>query len=102
MRSLLNRSKNLLIKYRYETALVFLFAICETFVMPLGNFPLNDDWSYANSVKILSENGRIDIGAWPSMTLLTHIVYGYLFTSLFGFSFSVLRLSTLLSALAGI
>lgn len=83
-----------------------LLMVCYLFsvfiVQPFGNYPLNDDWSYAKSVLLIDELHKIDIGEWPAMTLATHVVWGYLFTKLFGFSFLILRLSTWVSMAIGI
>ena len=94
--------KSFLLRYRYSLLLILIFVICEIIVSPYGNFPLNDDWSYAKSVLIFNKDGKIDIGDWPAMTLMTHILWGALFTKILGFSFSVLRLSTLISSIIGI
>jgi hypothetical protein len=67
-----------------------------------GNFPLNDDWSYAYSVKTLLEQGKIELTGWVSMPIVTQIFWGYLFTALFGFSFDILRMSTVILGAAGI
>ena len=60
-----------------------------------GNFPLNDDWSYGIAVQRLVEEGVYDPTAWTSMSLLSQVLWGSLFSYLFGFSFEMLRLSTL-------
>src|SRR5688572_29769017 len=86
----------------YLLLLLLVYLVCELFVRPGGEFPLNDDWSYTKSVLILQQHGKIDIGDWPAMSLFTHIIWGYCFTGVFGFSFFVLRLSTMLSAMVGI
>jgi 4-amino-4-deoxy-L-arabinose transferase-like glycosyltransferase len=83
-------------KYRYLIILFILFLVSEFLVRPTGGFPLNDDWSYTKSVMIFVNENKIDIGEWPAMTLLTHIIWGALFVKSFGFSFFILRLSTLL------
>lgn len=67
-----------------------------------GNFPLNDDWSYSYSVKTLLETGRIQLTGWVSMPIITQVLWGAFFTTLFGFSFEILRLSTIILGLAGI
>ena len=67
-----------------------------------GNFPLNDDWTYAWSVQKLQTEHVLTLGDWPAMTLVTHLIWGLMFTKLFGFSFAVLRLSTLFSAVIGL
>lgn len=90
--------KKIPIHYRYILLLLLVFFIAEVFVNPLRNFPLNDDWSYSKSVKILLEKNKFDIGAWGAMTLATQIYWGFLWTKVFGFSFTVLRISTLLSS----
>ncbi len=80
--------------------LLLLFLGCELFISPTGNFSLNDDWSYAYSVSHLNDTGSIDLGYWPAMNLLAHILWGEVFVHFFGFSHFVLRCSTLcLSAL---
>lgn len=80
--------------------LLLLYLLAESLVWPAGNFPLNDDWAFARSAQILAGTGKFEIGSWPAMTLWTHVIYGSLFVYLFGFSFNVLRISTLLSSLA--
>ena len=70
-------------------------------INPISNFPLNDDWSYARSVFSLTENGNLEYCGWMSMTLLTQVLWGSIFVKIFGFSFTVLRFSTLLLAFIG-
>ena len=71
-------------------------------VNPLGDFPLNDDWSYAKSVKTLFDTGQLKLYNWGEMTLVAHVYFGFFFTKVFGFSFTVLRFSTSLSGLLSI
>ncbi|MDO8804216.1 MAG: glycosyltransferase family 39 protein [Elusimicrobiota bacterium] len=59
------------------------------------NFPLNDDWAYAIPVSHLLNEGKIILSSAASATQLTHILWGALCSKIFGFSFGVLRLSTL-------
>lgn len=75
--------------------LLLVFAVCEYFICPTVVSSLNDDWSYKHSVIYLQETGKIDIGYWPAMSLVAHILWGNLFVSLFGDSHFVLRCSTL-------
>lgn len=75
--------------------MLLLFLGAEWIVDPTVDSPLNDDWSYAHSVLQLQQTGKIDIGYWPAMTLVAHILWGNCFVSLFGFSHLVLRISTL-------
>ncbi len=67
-----------------------------------GEFPINDDWLYAKSVLILRETGTIRLMNIISMTLLSNVIWGSLFTTILGFSFVSLRISTLFISLATI
>lgn len=82
--------------------LFFVYVLCEIIVNPIGEFPLNDDWAYTKALNTFRFNHEVNIGTWPAMTLLTHILWGFGFTSVFGFSFFVLRMSTLISSLVGL
>lgn len=64
-------------------------------VDPRGDFPLNDDWNYARSVKSLVESGTLTVTVWTLAASLTHIVIGWAACLITGFSFETLRLSTL-------
>lgn len=60
-----------------------------------GQFPLNDDWSYAQTVQRWMTTGDFAPGGWTSMTLWVHAAWGKLFCSINGFSFEALRLAEL-------
>ncbi|MGE0744757.1 MAG: ArnT family glycosyltransferase [Rhodospirillales bacterium] len=68
---------------------------------PGGDFPLNDDWSYAWSVRELHDEGRLAFTDWVSMPLVAQVLWGWLFTLPAGFSFTALRLSTVVLAVVG-
>lgn len=70
-------------------------------VPPIGEFPLVDAWSYALSVRHLVEEGRLQVSEWTATTLVFQVAWGAAFAKLFGFSFSVLRFSTLTLNFAG-
>lgn len=70
-------------------------------VNPVGEFPMNDDWGYARVVQHLVETGEYHPGDWPVMTLFTQVLWGGLFAGIFGFSFTILRISTLILAVVG-
>ncbi|MCF6291491.1 MAG: glycosyltransferase family 39 protein [Desulfobacterales bacterium] len=90
----------------FKNAPVFLLC-CLWLVMvvavnPVGDFPLNDDWSYGETVRILIEEGRFHLTGWVSMPLIAQVGWGALFCLPTGFSFTSLRLSTLVLGLAGV
>lgn len=69
---------------------------------PVGDFPLNDDWSYGRAVKTLIETGEFRPTGWVSMPLISNITWGALFCMPHGFSFSALRASTLIMSILGV
>ncbi|WP_237274905.1 glycosyltransferase family 39 protein [Tenacibaculum ovolyticum] len=89
-------------KYEDQLWLLALWVLIILIINPLGDFPLNDDWCYGKSVKTLYENGYLKIYNWGEMTLVGHVYWGYFFTKIFGFSFTVLRFSTLIMGFATI
>lgn len=80
--------------------LVLLFLAVLAVTNPIGDFPLNDDWVYGRAVRHLFQSHEYRPTPWTSMTLLTQVLWGWLFSLLFGFSFTALRFSTLILALA--
>ena len=82
-------------KIPYKTLLTLIWLLCIVLVNPIGEFPLNDDWSYTFNVKALVLENRIFFDDWGAMTLFAHTLWGALFCKIFGFSFTVLRASTL-------
>lgn len=87
------KSKNVLNKNCI--LLLFIFFLVELFINPIGEFCLNDDWAYASSVKTLLKQGKFQVGSWPAMTLYAHVLWGFVFSKIFGFSFTILRVSIL-------
>lgn len=79
--------------------LSFLWGLAVILVDFTGDFPLNDDWSYGIAAKRLAEEGVFDPTLWTSMSLLTQVLWGAFFSFIFGFSFEVLRLSTIVISL---
>ena len=66
-----------------------------------GDFSLNDDWSYAYTTRVLCTDGVLRFLPWTGATLILQAGYGALLCKLFGFSFTVLRASTIVLAAAG-
>ncbi|MGD0138851.1 MAG: glycosyltransferase family 39 protein [Tepidisphaeraceae bacterium] len=64
-------------------------------VNPFAQMPFDDDWSYAFVVRRLLDTGRIDYNGWSAPVILTHVLWGAMFARVFGYSFVVLRFSTL-------
>ena len=71
-------------------------------VDPRANVPLIDDWLYAASVERLLRVGSLHVGAWSSTVPIVQIAWGTLAALIGGFSHTVLRVSTLVTAAAGL
>jgi 4-amino-4-deoxy-L-arabinose transferase-like glycosyltransferase len=82
--------------------LIFLFLAAEVIINPIGEFPLNDDWSYTRTVKFLYTTHHLHLAGFTSMPLIGQLAWALLFCKIFGFSFTILRLSTLVLGLAGV
>ena len=64
-------------------------------IQPLGDFPLNDDWVYGLAVRSILETGRYALPSPASANVTLQAYWGALFCLPFGFSFTALRVSTL-------
>jgi hypothetical protein len=76
-------------------ACLLLFALLVVAVNPLHNFPMGDDWEYARTVQRLLTTGQFYRSPVVQATAFFPAVWGALFSAIFGFSFTTLRLSTL-------
>lgn len=86
----------------FPLILSVIWVVLAILVDPRGDFPLNDDWSYGKAVENLVVEGRLAFTDWSEMTLLTQLLWGALFCRIGGFSFTALRLSTLVLSLVGV
>lgn len=82
--------------------LTTLWLLSLAVIDPRGDFPINDDWAFGASVKALVEHGEFHQASWASMPLLTNVLWGALFCLPAGFSFTALRISTLVLAWLGV
>jgi hypothetical protein len=82
-------------------AIVGVFAAGWLLVGPRANVPVIDDWVYAWSVEHLLDTGRLQVLEISAFYPLTQILWGALFARLAGFSFVVLRGSTVILAVFG-
>ena len=85
----------------YPSCLVLLWLIAVVLIHPFGEFPINDDWAYSKNVFNLVVHKQFILDPWPAMTLISQTLWGVLFTFLLGFSFTALKISTLVLAIIG-
>jgi len=79
-----------------------IWLVMTLLVQPVGNFPLNDDWCYGRVVHSLVEQGSLRFPNWGAPTLIAQALWGIIFCMPFGFSFTALRMSTLVLGLVGV
>ncbi len=85
-----------------KAILFLLFIIAVLLVGMRGDFPLNDDWQYAYPVQQLMAKGELEMQGFFAPNIILQVYWGYLFCWLAGsFSFTWLRLSTLVLAFLG-
>jgi hypothetical protein len=70
-------------------------------VGPRADVPVIDDWVYAWSVEHLVDTGRLQILDISAFYPIAQVLWGAIFVRLAGFSFGVLRISTLVLAVVG-
>ena len=71
--------------------LILLHLAMVAIVQPRGDFPVNDDWAFAQSAKWLLDEGRLRLSDWVPMYLVPQTLAGAAVASIFGLSFEVLR-----------
>jgi 4-amino-4-deoxy-L-arabinose transferase-like glycosyltransferase len=76
--------------------IIVIYLVSALLVDPRGEFPLNDDWSYSRSAFRFARENVIEVDEWSAPSLLGQALYGGLLAKIFGPSFTVLRLSTLI------
>jgi hypothetical protein len=84
------------------TGLTVLALVAALLVYSPAAIPLIDDWVYAWSVAHFLQTGTLRVVELSAHYPVAQILWGVLFSQLFGFSFAVLRLSTLVLWWAGL
>jgi len=88
------------IRYRNGALCALLVAACLWVAWPVSNMGFLDDWSYAKTAQVFAATGHITYTGFAEMLLGWQVVWGALFIKLFGFSFTILRVSMLPIAMA--
>jgi Dolichyl-phosphate-mannose-protein mannosyltransferase len=79
--------------------LIFLYLSAVVVVNPTGNFPLNDDWSWAAAARNLALGHDWRPTDWTGMPLITQSLWAAPFCILTDCSYEALRASTLVAGL---
>ncbi|HEV7427753.1 MAG TPA: glycosyltransferase family 39 protein [Thermoanaerobaculia bacterium] len=80
--------------------IVAIWASAIAFINPRGNFPIDDDWDFALAAWRFAQSGQFHFTPFTAVSLRAQVLWGALWTRLFGESFDVLRMSTLVLAAA--
>ena len=72
------------------------FLICELVSRPFAEMGIADDWSYVWTVRTLAATGHIVYNGWATAMLGWQLYLAAGLVKIFGFSFSMTRVSTLL------
>ncbi|MBI4966423.1 MAG: glycosyltransferase family 39 protein [Desulfomonile tiedjei] len=87
--------------------LLFLWGVIVVVVNPIGEFQVNDDWSFQRALERLASQGKIESTGWgPNWapggpSLIFHLLWGRLFTLFGGWSATTLRISVLVMGVLG-
>jgi hypothetical protein len=79
-----------------------LFLIAVAIVNPFREMPYDDDWAFSETARHFLETGQYRLNAWLAPNMPFQTVWGALFCLPFGYSFSALRISTIVMALIGL
>ena len=92
---------NTILKPRLPAILcVLTLLVCSIATYPVAEIGINDDWSYVKSAEVLARTGQVVYNGWATAMLGWQIYLGALFAVIFGPSFTAIRASTLLIAMA--
>ncbi|MFL6448456.1 MAG: ArnT family glycosyltransferase [Bryobacteraceae bacterium] len=72
-----------------------LMAACLLLTHPFVEMGLMDDWSFIKTTQVFAQTGHFVYNGWAAMPLGWQILWGTLFSKLFGFSMVHVRLSTI-------
>ena len=88
-------------EYGFLWPVFVMFGLAIAAVNPLGDFPLNDDWIYGKTVENYHRTGVLERHPYGMPLAMTQVIWGSILTGIFGFSYTVLRGSTLVLGLLG-
>ncbi len=83
-----------------KLAIIAAYALMTLLVPPTHEYPINDDWVYAQSVRGVLQ-GVWEIPGWSQASQISHVAWGAGFSAMFGFSFTTLTWANLALALLG-
>ena len=74
--------------------------LCYFLIWPYADMGIGDDWSFIKMAQVLAQTGHIVYHGFGSPMLGWQAYFGALFIKLFGFSFTAVRFTTIIEAVA--
>jgi 4-amino-4-deoxy-L-arabinose transferase-like glycosyltransferase len=82
--------------------LLLVVLLVVSFINPVREMMFGDDWAYGLTVRHLLQTGEYRLHDWAAANMPTQIYWGALLAEAFGYSFTILRFSTLFLLLGGL
>jgi hypothetical protein len=88
-------------RFRFQALFCALAVlVCELVSRPYAGMGVCDDWPYILMTRTLAETGHVVYNGWAAPMLVWQLYLGAAFIKLFGFSYTTVRMSALLVAVA--
>lgn len=78
------------------------FIFIELFIFPIGEFSLNDDWAYSKAIYEYTTFGKLRFSNLIAIPFISQFLLGLGVCKVFGFSFFILRLISIVATLVSI
>ena len=98
MESMTPGRESVLSRVWWPVMLAAVYLAMAVVVSPRGEFPSGNDWASAGAVKEVLGTGKVGAGSGP----VFQVLWGTVFCLPWGFSFTALRISTLVMSFAGV
>ena len=87
-------------KCRLPAIRALALIVCAFAARPFAETGIIDDWSYIRTAQLLAQTGHIVYNGWPAAMIGWQLLLAAVLIKLFGFSFTIARMSILLVAAA--
>jgi 4-amino-4-deoxy-L-arabinose transferase-like glycosyltransferase len=84
------------------TVVLVLFLAAVAIVNPFREMPYDDDWAFSETVKHFLDTGQYRLNEWLAPNMPFQTMWGALSCLPFGYSFSALRISTIVMSVIGL
>lgn len=82
--------------------IILIFLVAVSFMLPLRNVGYDDDFAYIRTVERFVTTGEFVVVEWATVAMIFQTFWASLFTTLFGYSISILHVSNLFLLLVGL